>query len=861
MTWLFALTFLSFPALAVERGLVDFDLNRAPIGKTLVAFAKQADISIGMPRLSYRDGYTEPLRGTYALEDALIRILADTQYTFRLLPSGSVRIVRKPKAPTDAQGSKLGLADDGDGQQFIEEIAVSATKRVETVQDIPYSIGTISGSQQEQLRAVTTNDIVHMISSITATNQGSGRNKIIVRGLSDGAFSGRTQSLVSTYMDYTRVTYNAPEPGFRLTDIERVEVLRGPQGTLYGSGAIGGLYRIVTRKPVLDEIEMRVSAALSVTENGDTSEDVTGMINIPIIDDALAIRSVGYYQKDGGYIDDVRLGISNINRTRTWGSRFAVAVKPGENWSLRLGTNYQTHVADDTNYYNGNLGRLERDNYLREPRDDRLLQIYGSIEAGFDWGDVVSSTSWMSRTIDTIFDGSFAVPKLIGLDVTPSAFSIQRDIETVTHETHLRSRSGGRTEWLTGVFFSRRNETVDSSLTIDGAAQDLPFGPTDTIYSETLMDDLDEVAVFGELTYYLNRKLSVTGGLRWFHYNDNAMSDINDAGTGPIVHAAGKQKKTGFTPKFVLTYHTREDLMLYAQFSQGYRVGGINLVGITPLDEISLLPEILAPTGATGSTPDDAGTPGTNPGAPTKDPVSPIDSGILDNFASDELTNIELGLKSHLLDGRLIFNAAAFYAIWDKIQSTQFTFEGLPDVGNVGDARNIGVELDLLYRHDRNFELQASVSWNNSKITRTINGKFGAQEGRPLPGAPDFSLGMAARYDIDLTDKLMASIGVDYSYVGGADLLFNKNNSPRMDGYHLANMRFSLRNQRWGLSLFVNNLLNSKANIFAFGNPFSLEALGSVIEPDLIASLGLRTSNQYTPPRPRTIGLELSWAF
>ncbi len=860
MIWLFALALVPFPASAVERGLVAFDLNRAPIGKTLVEFAKQADISIGMPRLSYRDGHTRPLKGSYALEDALVRILAGTPYTFRLLPSGSIRIVRKPEAPVGVPNGELGSDIDDDGRQFIEEILVSATKRVDAVQDLPYSIGTISGHQQEQLRAASTSDIVHRISSITATSQGSGRNKIVIRGLSDGAFSGRTQSLVSTYMDYTRVTYNAPEPSFRLADIERVEVLRGPQGTLYGSGAIGGLYRIVTRKPDLDEMEMRISSALSITENGDTSEDVTGMINIPIIDDALAVRSVAYYQKDGGYIDDVRLGIPNVNRTRTWGGRFAVAIKPGENWNFRLGTNLQTHAADDTNYYNGDLGRLERDNYLREPRDDRLLQIYGTIDAGFGWGDIVSSTSWMSRDIDTIFDGSFAVPKLIGLDVTPSAFSIQRDIETITHETHLRSRPGGRAEWLAGAFFSRRNETVGSSLTIEGAAQDLPFGPTDTIYSERLMDDLDEVAVFGELTYYLNRKLSVTGGLRWFHYNDDATSDIDDAGTDPIVHAAGQQKKSGFTPKFVLAYHADENLMLYAQFSQGYRVGGINLVGIRPLDEIALPTNPGVPTAGT-SAPDDSGTPGADPGVPTEDPVPPIDSGILDNFDSDELTNIELGLKSHHLGDRLVFNASVFYATWDKIQSTQFTFEGLPDIGNVGDARNMGIEVDFLYRHDRNFELQASVSWNDSKITRTIDGKFGTQVGLPLPGAPDFSVGMAMRYDIDLTDKLMASIGADYSYVGGADLLFDKNNSPRMDAYHLANMRFSLQNHRWGLSLFINNLFNSKANIFAFGNPFSLEALGSIIEPDIVASLGLRTGNQYTPPRPRTIGLEVSWAF
>lgn len=843
------------PVFAAEKSLVAFELSRAPIGKTLVDFAKQADISLGMPRLSYRDGYARSLRGRYTIEEALARVLVGTGYTFRMLPSGSVRVLRKPKAVMSISGSGFSADDGGDDMSFIQEIVVSATKRPDTVQNLPHSIGTINGSQQEYLRSVTTNDIIHRLSSVTATSQGTGRNKVIIRGLSDGAFSGRTQSLVSTYLDDARVTYNAPEPSFRLIDIERVEVLRGPQGTLYGSGALGGLYRIVTRKPSLDEVEMRLSTALSVTENGDTSEDVTGMINIPIVDNALAVRTVAYYQKDGGYIDDVRLGIPNVNRTRTWGGRFATAIKPDDNWSVRLGTNYQTHAADDTNYYNGNLGRLQRDNYIREPRDDRLVQVYGTLDADFGWGDFVSSTSWMIRDIDTIFDGSFAVPKLIGLDITPSAFSIQRDIETFTHETHIASRAGGRTEWLAGAFFSRRNEIVESSLTVEGAAQDLPFGSTDVIYFERLIDDLDEVAVFGELTYYLNRKLSVTGGLRWFHYNDKAKSNIDDAGTEPIVLATGQQKKSGFTPKLVLAYHANDDLMLYGQFSRGYRVGGINLVGITPLDEISLLPAVLGqPTGETGDPP-------TGPSGPIDIPILPIDSGILDNFASDELTNIELGVKSRFFDDRLTFNAAVFYAVWKKIQSTQFTFEGLPDIGNVGDARNMGVEFDMLYRPGNNFELQANVSWNDSKITRTSNNRFGAEKGRPLPGAPDFSAGMALRYDFDLTDRLMASIGADYSYVGGADLLFNRNNSPRMDAYHLGNMRFSLQDDRWQLSMFINNLFNSKANIFAFGNPFSLEALGAIIRPETIDALGFETSNQFTPPRPRTIGLELSWTY
>jgi len=796
-----------------------FEIEALPLAEALASFARQAGISIGRPPLSFRDGKAHALSGDLTVEEGLHKLLEGTGFTFETLSPSVVRVFRRPPEKKATPKPEANTP----AEPFVQEIMVSSLRRTDNLQKLPYGISAIGASTQQQLGIKTTNAAARRIVGMHATTQGDGQNKVMVRGLSDGAFSGRAQSLVSTYFDNTRLTYNAPDPSLRLVDIERIEVLRGPQGTLYGSGALTGLYRVVTKKPNLVETELGANAGLAWTKGGTPSRDISGVVNIPLVEDQFAVRAVAYFEHEGGYIDDLRLGLDNVNQADTYGGRLSARLNLGPNWSLLAGIALQENNRDDSNYYDAGRTFTKRANYVQEPRADSFSQVYATLDADYDWGTLETTFSWTDRNIDATYDGSLAVPKLVLIDVVASPFTLNRDIGTTSNETHLSSKTGGRLEWTIGTFWSKRKERINSNLAIPASV----IWPTEEgdldIYTEQLTGTLKEVALFGEVTYFLTEKLSLTGGVRWFDYSERASSDLVDLGLFLFAQTEGEQKKSGITPKAVLAYHHSKDLMLYAQVAEGYRLGGINLAGPTPIGG-----------GETVATE-------------------------LENFKSDALTNYEVGFKYQSPDKALTTSAAAYVAMWRRIQSQQFSFEGLPDIDNVGSARVIGAEFELAYRPAYDFEVRAHLSASDSELTDTT-ARFGAEVGTPLPAAPKFSAGASVYKEFAIGDDLRASVSADYSFEGGADLLFESDFSPEMDSYHLVNARLSMQKDNWSLTLYGNNLIGDTSNVFAFGNPLSLEVIEGEDPNDpnfVIVSKGLHA----TPLRPRTFGIELGWRF
>ncbi|SDE09930.1 TonB-dependent receptor domain-containing protein [Kordiimonas lacus] len=807
------------PGAATASDTSHFEIEAMPLAEALASFARQAGISIGRPPLSYRDGKAHALNGDLTVEEGLTQLLQGTGFTFEVVSPSVVRVFREPAREKTAPKP----ATKAQSEPFVQEIMVSSLRRTDNLQKLPYGISAIGASTQQQLGLKTTNAAARRIAGMHATTQGDGQNKVMVRGLSDGAFSGRAQSLVSTYFDNTRLTYNAPDPSLRLVDVERIEVLRGPQGTLYGSGALTGLYRVVTKKPNLAETELSTSAGLAWTKGGTASRDISGIVNVPLVEDQMAIRAAAYFEHEGGYIDDLRLGLDNVNQADTYGGRLSAHLNLGPNWHLLAGVTLQENDRDDSNYYDVGRTFTKRGNYVQEPREDSFSQVYATLGADYGWGTLETTFSWTDRNIDATFDGSLAVPKLVLIDVVASPFTMNRDIATTSNETHLSSKTGGRLEWTIGSFWSKRNERINSNLAIP-ASVIWPDEEGDLdIYTEDLTSTLKEAALFGEVTYFLTEKLAVTGGFRWFDYRERASSDLVDLGLFLFAQTDGEQKKSGVTPKAVLAYHHTKDLMLYAQVAEGYRLGGINLAGPTPIGG-----------GETVATE-------------------------LTNYKSDALTNYEVGYKYQSPDKALTTSAAVYVALWRRIQSQQFSFEGLPDIDNVGNARVIGAEFELAYRPAYDFEVRAHLSASDSELTDTT-ARFGAEVGTPLPAAPKFSAGASVYKEFSLSNDLRASVSADYSYEGGADLLFESDFSPEMDGYHLVNARLSLQKNNWSLTVYGNNLIGDKSNVFAFGNPLSLEVIEGE-DPDdpnfVIVSTGLHA----TPLRPRTFGVELGWRF
>lgn len=773
-----------------------FDLPAQPLQTALVRFALQAGVSLGGSRACL--GRSEPVEGRLTAREALDRLLARSGCRAEWVDASAVRIVAiagpgRPEPPPAPPPSPPPAFTS-------TEIVVTATKRSSLLDRLPYAISALRGEDLKLSGAVDTADVAAQLAGVTVTNLGPGRDKILLRGLSDGAFTGRTQSTVGLYLDHVPITYNAPDPDLRLADIDTVEVLRGPQGSLYGSGSIAGIYRIVTRQPVLDSFSGSIEVSGATTRAGTASGGFEGMFNLPIVKDRIALRAVGYSESDGGYINDAALGLSDVNRTVRSGVRAAVRIQASPGWTGTLGGTVQWINSSDTQYVNPALGRLTRASAMREPHDNDFAQAYLTLEGRTPWGDLTSSTALVVHDIASRYDASAAASLFRPSAAGPAAFDELTTVRLLVEELNLVSPDGSPLRWLAGAFASASDEATVGDLRLPAASS----GPL--LYHEARTDRLVETAVYGEVSYDLAAGLSFTAGLRYFHSAVRTASRVTGE-AGPDRLFDGRTSVNGWAPKAVLAYRFTPDAQVYALVSEGYRSGGFNTGG--PIGQ------------------------GFSSSGPEPDRL----------FRPDELWNYELGLKASLLSGRLKLRAAGFYAVWNDLQTDQFLPSGLSFTANAGDGRNLGLEMELVYQPTDRLSFRLNVLADHPELIQA-NASFPARADVGLPGVPDVSAGAAVSYRRPLASGLALVLDAQATYVGASRLTFDPSLSPRMGDYTLAKASAALVAPRWRLTAVISNPSDSSGDTFAYGNPFSL-----------------RTARQVTPLRPLTVGLSLGLTF
>jgi len=755
-------------------------------------------VSIGHAGTNLRGAGGNAVEGRLTLRQALDALLAGSGFGYVFLDSETIDIVSlaasAPTAPAPASST-------------IEDVVVTATKRPAVAQTLPQSLVTIGGAELAEDGATSAGDLARHAAGVTATNLGAGQDKLFLRGLSDSVLSGRTESMVGLYLDESRIIDDTPDPALRLIDIDRVEIVRGPQSTLYGDGALGGVVRIITNQPNLDRTEAMVQTGAALSAGGSPSGSLDAMANIPLIDDVLGLRVVGYGTQEGGYIDDIRLGLKNINQTSDQGGRIAVRWVPAEGWNLSFGLVGQFIAAADSQYGQAGLPYLERANYEREPHRDGFRQANVTVQGPLGWAFLTSASTYTDRKIDTVYDASLAWPSLTGFPVGPSLFSDNRVIRTVSHETRLNSVGDGDWRWVGGVTGSHRDEGYQSRLLGPGLGG-VPF----VALAETRADHADEAALFGEATYRATDWLDLTAGARIFYSSTGADAQVYQSSTGAVAKASGSKAESDMTRKAVISVHPDDETTLYASMAGGFRLGGIRIDNPAAAANVN------------------AG------GGEQSEGVS------VNAFASDTLTSYELGAKSSLLDGALIANGAFFLTLWDNIQSDQMLSNGLLYIANAGNVRAPGAETDLSYQLTPHWHAQVNAFWNDPKLSH-INPLLIQTVGR-LPGVPESSAALSVRYDFSLSndDDVFAMLGGQY--IGGSYAGFDVKNSPRMGNYLTTDLRLGVRHDLWRATLSVDNLGNVRANTFAYGNPFTVDK-----------------QEQTTPLRPLTIGLSLSRSF
>ncbi|MFZ1988713.1 MAG: TonB-dependent receptor [Alphaproteobacteria bacterium] len=767
---------------ASEPAVRQFNIAPQAPKQSLIDFALQAGVTISTEGARNCGDRTSAVIGEMAPARALKKLLAGTPCRFNQVDANTFRLIVDATEPDNVTA---------------EEIVVTATRRSLRIDKAPYSISTIGGEALSESRSESVLDIASRVAGLTVTNIGPGRDKILLRGLSDGTFSGRTQSMVGLYLDNTPLTYNAPDPDLRLTDIDRVEVLRGPQGTLYGANTLGGIVHLITNKPDTTGIRAALDATGSGTTGGGASSSFDGMINIPIVRDKLAVRVVGYHEADGGYIDDERLGLSNVNNVTRSGERYSALWKIDDRWTLTAGGAAQSISAGDSQYAQSDLAPLHRANNLREPHTNDFHESNAALD-GLIWGNRLTiSATYVNHELENRYDASDAAP-LYGLPPQALAYDEAIGNEAVAVDALLQSTGTRRLQWLVGAMFSHADETYFSALRA-------PSDPS-AFYQEHRVDHVIEAALYGEAIYRLNSTWSLTAGLRASRLRLHTRSLV-DPTMMSTRSFRGDTTFTNVVPKVVISDEIASDLLIYGQAAEGYRPDGFNSAG---------------PEGQQFS------TTGTGPQPDRR-------------FMSDKLWNYEIGMKLALAGDAMHLRTAAFYSTWLNIQTDQFLRSGLPFTANVGDGENKGLEIELVWTISPNITIETNGLINDPEITAR-NPNAPAQNDAGLPGVPRVSAGGSFHYQREIAHDVTMTANIDYAYVGPSQLTFVVNSSTKMGGYSTGAISVGLIHANARLSLFVDNPFNGRGNTFAFGNPFALE-------------------RDTTPLRPRTFGARISWAF
>ncbi|USQ93925.1 TonB-dependent receptor domain-containing protein [Caulobacter sp. RL271] len=763
-----------------------------PVQAALIDFALQAELSLGGDLEACR-GQAPALTGRLSVQAALDRILAGSGCGYRQPDPRTViihRLAPQTRPATPAQvaptAPPLGLG----------EVVVTAQRYPNLPGRTPYAISVVSGGALEREAVTSLNDLTGQIAGMTVTNLGPGRDKVMLRGLSDGAFTGQAQSMVSLYLDDVPITYNAPDPDLRLADVERVEVMRGPQGTLYGGGSLGGVMRIATRKPDLDRYQASVLAGLGWVKGGGRDGEFEAMANLPLVRGRVALRTVAYHEAQDGYIANSALGLRRANESTRSGVRASVRAALTPNWALTLGLTRQWINNQDTQYGLRRLGSKVRDNLVREPHDNDFDHTSLTLTGEGGWGRVTGSISQLSHRFQSRYDAT-SVSTLYGLGGALAAFDEDKNIDLTVGEVTYATPGQYRLHGLVGAFAS------SGSIRLGANLHALPAG-SPAAYAERRRDDINEAALYGEVTFDVTSRLSATAGLRWFDFSFNTDSNVTQASG-----VRGKQQSAdaaGFSPKVLISYDARPGLLIYAQAAEGYRPGGFNTAG--RIGQVFDAPE-----------------------APPS------------RYEADELWNYELGAKLRAFDDRLRGRVAVFYATWESVQSDQYLPDGTAYTTNIGNGANWGIEAEAAFRVSGRLDLRAAALIDDPEITK-LNLAFSTRKDADLPGVSRTSASFGIDYHRELPWGPALRLQGQASYVGPSYLTFDADKAHRMGESLSLRGIASLSTPDWTLSATLDNPLNSHPNSFSFGNPF-------LIARDQIV----------TPPRPRTLSVRLTARF
>lgn len=736
---------------------VTLAIPAGPLRQAVLAMGAQASVSIGMTDPALSGVIVRGVRGRMPVADALTRMLAGTTATFERIDARTYRIVRRPIAARRPSG-RIAIADPPPATTG-PDIVVTGSKRRTLLDDYPGSV------IQVDVASLRPGTLLHGSEALVArqpilssTHLGPGRDKLFIRGVADSSFSGPTQATVGQYLGDVRLNYNAPDPDLALYDVASVEVLEGPQGTLYGAGSIGGIVRIEPVAPDLSRIAASSDGGVSTTAHGAAGGDAAALVNLPIVGDRLGLRGVGYAGIDGGYIADARRGLRDINRTRTTGGRVNLRYRPSDDWTVDLGVVRQDIVSRDGQYAETGLPPLTRASGIAQPFDNDYT--LGSLAIRHRMGAMTlsSATSVVRHALTTTYDASMG-------PAVPIAYRERERITLLSNETRLSHPPGtngagvnGAGGWVIGLQLLRSDDRL---------ARDLgpPGKPAPLVGTRNVVE---EGSLFGEGTLALTPKLAATGGGRLVY--DRLVDEARD------LPSPQEPRRTELSvlPSVGLLWAVRPSLKLYARYQEGYRAGGLS-----------------------------------------------TDGAVTQLYRSDTVATSELGARYRGLGDTLSASAAISFAHWEDIQADLVGADGLPFIANIGTGRIIGFEARVAWRPARALTIEGGLFANDSTLEQPAAG-FTGERRPSLPNIADIVTGGSLRYAPDIAGRRVSLSGsvqyVGRSRLGVGTTL-DLGQGGYVDTRLGLGVPID---RRVTLSADLTNLLDHRDNIFALGNPFGV---------------------------------------
>ncbi len=841
-----------------------YNIPAQPLSSALKTFASQSNMQLFYIYSDVANAQGSAVNGDMDKRAALAQLLRNTNLDVAY--RSDAEAVIKPRQPhavaPEAQKNSGGggaaktrnsasMANAGSELDRLEEIVVTSQKREERLQDVPIPVTAITASALSNNNEYRLQDFYASVPGLQMTpNQLGGTATIAIRGVTTGDFSNPTVGITVDDMPFGSSTVLGGGflvPDLDPTDLARIEILRGPQGTLYGASSVGGLIKYVTSDPSTAELSGRIQAGIStVTSGSQLGYNVSGAINVPL-SETFAVRASAFTRRDVGYIDNIQFGEKDVNRTEVKGVHLSALWRPASNFSLKLGAMGQDNKIFGSPYVmlEPGLGDLQQ-RFL--PHSGTVFRKFYAFSANAnlkigDNIDLVSVTGYSINKLQDSYDVTEAIGGLTALAFDPTTRSdVNPPLDPVptlsvdktktskfTQELRLSMPLGSKVDWLLGGFFTHER----SPWLQDWVGTEANATPIGTMAHFDFWSTYRDMALFTDFTFHLTDRFNVQVGGR----ESRIRQKFGELDAGPYVSrfVTGSEDPSPsanppvlgpdelrypnttvdetartylLTPQFKIT----PDTMVYARFASGYRPGGVNAAG-------SLV-------------------------------------GLSPTFAPDKTKNYEVGVKSSLLDRKLYIEGSIYRIDWQDLQLQQLTDLGLTIFTNGGEARSEGIELSVQSAPLTGLSVGGWVTWNRAVLVQAfpVESIAVGREGERLPFSSRLSGNLSLNYEFAL-GPFDVSLGGDISYVGNRSGVFvlrdTDPNSPAFQSplfdrqefpsYTKVDLRGGLKLDNWDFSVFVNNVAD-KRGILGGG-------------------AGTQNFTGFTVIQPRTVGASVTRKF